>query len=577
MSAEAPLREAPATLSHRLVRYFAAHEVPESAAQEERRATNRAVVCAVLLAVFLAEFLTNRGPELQVANIALATVYGSAALVHAVLLRRNPDLGPALTYLFAIADPIALTMALDDDPRSMPFLNPLLLTVIVATGIRYGLRTMYLVWFAALFALLVAFTVEPYASRLAVTTPFALMLVLVPLFFSDLVRRIYRGKEIEVERARLAAMNEVVAARSAFLGRVSHEIRSPLQAMISALDLFELRHRGEPDDDELIGRMRRASLLLNTQLRDLLTLAKGQTGRIEMRPEPFEVVALMEAMAESARPLASEKGLQLILDTPREPVFVVADGARIDQVLSNLVLNSIRYTHTGQVRTSFDGYDAKSGHLRFTVADTGPGIPDSVVPTLFSPDKTFTATGRRGEGSGMGLAIVRMLIEHLGGEIAVTSRAGSGTRFSLKIPAVPAEGLDTAGDSPPTGRLLVVDDRVDVLDAVIAVIRDLGFECDRASSASSGAYLLATRRYDAALVDIDMPSKDGVQLVDEIRQGTGPNRNGAFIGMSAVEVSAAVRERFHACLTKPVDRTTLQHTLRGISRAAPPDQRRLWP
>ena len=457
----------------------------------------------------------------------------------------------------------------------MPFLNPLLLMVIVSTGIRYGLRTMYLAWFAALFALLAAFTVEPYVFNFYLTLPFALMLAIVPFFFSNLIRRIYRGKTIEMDRVRLEAMNEVIVARSAFLGRVSHEIRSPLQSMVSALDLFELRYGGRELDGDLVGRMRRSSLLLNTQLRDLLTLAKGQVGRLEMNPEPFEVVALMQAMAQSVRPLAMEKGLQLVLDTPHEPVFVVADGARIDQVLTNLILNSIRYTDAGQVRSSFDGYDAPAGRLTFTVSDTGPGIPDSILPTLFEADRSSSGSERRGSGSGMGLAIVRVLTEHLGGEIAVTSHADVGTTFTLRIPAAPAEGFDTPREGG-TGKVLVVDDRVDVLDAMIEVIQELGFACDRATSASAGAYLLATSHYDAAFVDIDMPTKSGVQLVDETRQGIGPNRAAHFVGMSAADVPAAVREHFHQCLAKPIDRSMLQRALRSIYPDASASQQKLW-
>jgi CheY-like chemotaxis protein len=211
----------------------------------------------------------------------------------------------------------------------------------------------------------------------------------------------------------------------------------------------------------------------------------------------------------------------------------------------------------------------------FAVADTGPGIPESIVPTLFEADRSSSGSERRGSGSGMGLAIVRLLIEHLGGEIAVTSRPEVGTTFTLRIPAAPADGFEASREGG-SGKVLVVDDRIDVLDAMIDVIQELGFACDRATSASAGAYLLATRHYDAAFVDIDMPTKGGVQLVDEARQGTGPNRSAQFVGMSAADVPAAVRERFHQCLAKPVDRSTLQRALRSIYPAASANQQKLW-
>ena len=200
--------------------------------------------------------------------------------------------------------------------------------------------------------------------------------------------------------------------------------------------MIELRHaRAFSGDEELIGRMRRSSMLLNTQLRDLLTLAKGEAGRLQIHAEPFEACALVEAMAEDARELALSKGLQLRLTLPPAPLFAIADGARIDQVLTNLVLNSIRYTEACGVDVSMEpeGYPPKG--LRFVIADTGPCIPQDVLPTLFEPDKFLTTPARRGEGSGIGLAIVRTLVDHLGGNLRVASEVGKGTTFTVEIPA----------------------------------------------------------------------------------------------------------------------------------------------
>ena len=175
-------------------------------------------------------------------------------------------------------------------------------------------------------------------SELALS--FILTLLFVPIFFPTLIRRIHNVRILEEERARVGAMHEVVSARNAFLSKVSHELRSPLQSIVSALDVFEMRHgHGIAEDDELIGRMRRSSMLLNTQLRDLLTLARGQAGRLEMHPEPFEACTLVEGVALAAREAAKEKGLALKLSLPPAAVLVVEAAARIDQVLTNLVAN----------------------------------------------------------------------------------------------------------------------------------------------------------------------------------------------------------------------------------------------
>ena len=512
--------------------------------------------------------------------VALTFAYGLTSLAYGYLVHSRPETGPALLYAFVMADPVMLVIVLAHDRQMFALLNPFLLTVMVGSGIRYGVRTMALAWLAAFVALLPMFgDAASWRDDFDLTLSFVLMMALVPLFFAALVRQIHNVRAIEVDRARLAAMNEVVVARSSFLAKVSHELRSPLQGIVSALDVFELRHaRADIEDEELIGRMRRASMLLNTLLRDLLTLAKGDVGHLEMRPEPFEVLSLVHAMADGAGVLAAAKGLRLVLDVPREPVFVVADGARIDQVLTNLVTNSIRYTDAGQVRVAFNGHNAASGCLIFVVADTGPGIPQDVLPTLFAPDKMLTGSARRGEGSGIGLAIVRTLVDHLGGTISVTSSAGRGTTFTVQIPAEAADDDDAEDTVPgePTGRLLLVDDRADVLDALIGVVDQLGYECDRAASAAVAANLLAARTYDAVIVDIDMPVTSGDQLASATRRGHGPNRDSRFIAMSAAEATDEVRSHFHTWLAKPIDRSELRQALIGIGHFSRPSQPALW-
>jgi len=263
------------------------------------------------------------------------------------------------------------------------------------------------------------------------------------------LERIEEEKALQERKARVDAQQEVLRARSIFLAKISHELRSPLQGIVSAIDVFERRHGHRiSQDDELIARIRRASALLNTQLRDLLTLARGEAGHLELHREPFDARAMVEGVVASVRDSATIKGLLLSYKVPKEPVFVFADGNRLDQVLTNLLTNSVRYTAQGSVGIELRPFDPAIGRLSIAISDTGPGIPAALIPHLFALDRPPSEHDRRTEGSGIGLAIVGTLLDLMGGTVAVHSEEGHGTRFDISVPVdvVDAEVERRRGD-----------------------------------------------------------------------------------------------------------------------------------
>ena len=154
---------------------------------------------------------------------------------------------------------------------------------------------------------------------------------------------------------------------------------------------------------------------------------------------------------------------------------------------------------------------------------------------------------------------------------------GQGTTFTIEIPAEPAPDVEEQAESGgESGRVLVVDDRDDVLDAIASVVDELGFACDRAASAAVGANLLASRTYGVALLDLEMPLKGGAALAAETRRGQGPNRDIRFVAMSASTSTGDVGRHFDACLTKPIDRDALRHVLVRVGPTSRPSQPGLW-
>ncbi|MFW8584626.1 sensor histidine kinase [Rhizobium beringeri] len=182
----------------------------------------------------------------------------------------------------------------------------------------------------------------------------------------------------------LAAAEAAVEDKIDFLAMISHELRTPLQVIISALDVLE-RPQDVKTRNELTGRIRRAANSLAVQLRDMLTLARAQTGYIELQPGALEAIELVREVVENYRAAAEAKHLELRQICPDETIFVVADSERIAQLLHNLVSNAVKYTPTGYVQVDLAPFDAKAAELVLRVRDTGPGLPPRVLEKKWTP------------------------------------------------------------------------------------------------------------------------------------------------------------------------------------------------
>jgi signal transduction histidine kinase len=367
-------------------------------------------------------------------------------------------------------------------------------------------------------------------------------------------------KVAQEREAALASARAAMHSKNTFLGMVSHELRTPLQSMLSAIDVLELQGPGGKVAQSLQG-IRRAAATLERQLRDLLALAQAEAGRLEVRPEPFDVITLLEHCVDDFKLAATRKNLQLQLDVaPQAPRFVVADPLRVGQVLVNLISNAIKYTAAGSVQVHLRPYHTGLGRLVFEVEDTGAGIPEAVLPRLFNEFDRLEAVDAYGDSGGIGLAVVRAVVGQLGGRIDVQSQAGRGTWFRVEIPAAQAED-DTAqsptGGASPAGRVLVVDDQPEVLSGLAAVARELGWVCDTADGAVAGLNHAAATRYDMVLIDLQMPERSGRELAADIRRLPGPNQKGRLVAISAAGVNE-VASVFDGFELKPIGASTFR-------------------
>lgn len=242
------------------------------------------------------------------------------------------------------------------------------------------------------------------------------------------------GEDALVEaRARAEAASE---AKSRFLATVSHEFRTPLNGILGMADL--LTDTG-PDAEQAtyIAALRTSGEALLALVDDILDFAKVEAGRLELAEEPFDLVQLVETVAELMAPRAQAKGIELAAHiAPDLPARLVGDRDRLRQILLNLVGNAVKFTEAGGVGLSL----ARAGaHLEIAVADTGPGIPADRLEAVFGEFEQFDhGAGARQAGTGLGLAIVRRLARLMGGEARAESRPGVGATFRVTLPLVPA-------------------------------------------------------------------------------------------------------------------------------------------
>ena len=552
---------------NRIFEYFGAHRVANRVAHERTRGWQRVLIATLVppLALLRAQD-SGAAYQLAIGIAIVSAAYGLASLFYLAYLRRRPTGGVAVQYLFTVFDSLLILATFMQDPRFFASAHALLVVCIIGPGFRYGERIAWLTWSAATVWYLVLLPFTPnLRSQLPLLLAVPVTLMFVPPLIWPSIRRLQATRALEVEQARVQALSQAAAARTAFVATVSHELRSPLQSVIWAVDAFEKSGVHHPAQSEFVITIRRAVNLLTRQLRDMLTLERSESGQLEIYPSAFDFCALIEDVGAAHRDLALSKGLELSIHVPEEPLFVVADSSRIDQVLTNLVANAIRYTDAGQVRITLEPYCVESKTVRFSVSDTGRGIAEGMHEVIFQRHRRLAASVANGneEGTGLGLAVVRGVVAQLGGSVAVSSAPGEGAVFTIEIPAQACDPEAQAGTQLPAQAVfLVVDDDPGVLTAVAGILQLAGYPCDVASSPAIAANMLACRLYTAALIDLDMPVKNGAALAAEIRRGDGLNKTTRLVAFSAAEAMAKEEMwPFDAFITKPVERASLLRVL----------------
>jgi len=323
---------------------------------------------------------------------------------------------------------------------------------------------------------------------------------------------------------------EATKAKTLFLANMSHEIRTPMNAIMG---FVEQLGRGEKDPTRLkyLAIIRNSSKTLLRVINDILDLSKIESGKIEIESHPCQLHYLFEdTIAIFSEPFR-EKKIRFRTEIDAElPRCILTDHVRLKQVVSNLLGNAVKFTPEGGTVTLKVTYDPDKSRMFCSVEDTGIGIAEEKLSTIFRAfEQEDSSTTRKYGGTGLGLSISAKLIQLMGGELGVASKAGEGSRFSFDLPAelCEPETLDTAhpeaaahnGHAAPQlqGHVLVVEDMEASRMLMGLILQQLGLTFDTAADGVEAVSMVQKHRYDAIMMDENMPNMNGIEATRRIR------------------------------------------------------------
>ncbi len=319
--------------------------------------------------------------------------------------------------------------------------------------------------------------------------------------------------------------------KSQVMANVSHELRTPLHAIVGYTDMLieDAEQDGRHDAARDARKVQNSAHQLLKLINEILDLAKIEAGKMEITQEPVNLNELADEVLQSLDPLAKNRGNQLILATPDDPIVVLTDGFRLRQCLMNLISNAIKFTQNGQVSVSFakTGLATGRAHYEIKVADTGIGMSKEAQARLFEPfQQGDDCVTRVYGGSGLGLALTRDMMHLLGGTVCVESESGLGSSFTLSLPArgLKATDVDVHTVAEETAPLILVidDDEVSTIQALRAS-QNLGLNSAMAATGHSALAYLANRGVDLIILNTELPDMDGYACLAALRANPALN------------------------------------------------------
>ncbi|MBB6270141.1 signal transduction histidine kinase/CheY-like chemotaxis protein [Pedobacter cryoconitis] len=352
----------------------------------------------------------------------------------------------------------------------------------------------------------------------------------------SLLITLYRAYNRIVQANKLAS--EQVIVKSRFFTSISHEMRTPLNAILGATEQLKTTPLN-PEQGAMANLLETSSSMLLSAVNEILDFSRLETGKLSLSKTPFLYKSILHEIVAATAVLANQKGLKLILNQKDAPdLSITGDPYRLKQIMVNLIANAIKFTDKGEVVVKVTTKHTETGHilLLIEVSDTGIGISEKELPLIFDEFSQVINNKRMDwqKGSGLGLPICKKLVDLHHGKITVNSTLGKGSTFYLELPYPLAEqtqdeqadneGLISQADRFKNIHLLVVDDANMNLLVIKMIFNKLNISFDTATNGEDALKAFDAHHYDMVLTDIEMPGMNGLELTQKIRAHQDENK-----------------------------------------------------
>lgn len=401
---------------------------------------------------------------------------------------------------------------------------------------------------------------------------------------TNYIKRLRKEQQLEEDLEMEKAANE---AKSQFLSNMSHEIRTPINAVLG-FDEMIIRETRERGTLKYATDIKTAGETLLQLINDILDLSRIESGRLEIEDRKFDLSEMLNGLISMADVQASNKGLQLMTHiNPDIPSFLRGDEMRVRQCAMNILSNAVKYTEEGTVTLNVDylTIDSHTIELTIQVTDTGIGIKKEDLERIFTPyERLEEGLERHIQGTGLGLDIVRRILEKMGSRLEVRSIYGEGSTFFFTL-RIPVEGWEPLGDvfkryeetklemnryhesfQAPDARILVIDDTNMNLMVIRGLLKRTRIQIDTADSGREALQMICREQYDMIFIDHKMPGMDGIETLHAMDALEGSlNKDTIKVALTANAISGAREEYigvgFDDYLSKPINMDKLEKML----------------